>query len=104
MSHDVVCVSSVVYGCFCRILESLNKACNLLCYRLQEKRKNSLVDQANHALSAVPQVLTSQQMSLFWAWKVLKYRIRLNKRPCPNKRPSPYCPGYRADFPEHASF
>ena len=32
------------------------------------------------------------------------YRIRCNKRPCPNKRPSPYLSAYRADFPEHASF
>ena len=32
------------------------------------------------------------------------YHIRRNKRPCPNKRPSPYFPAYRADFSEHASF
>ncbi len=38
--------SSSVEGCFCKVLESLNKACtcNLLCYRLHEKRKNSLIE------------------------------------------------------------
>ena len=34
------------------------------------------------------------------------YRIRRNKRPCPNKRPSPYFSADRADidFAEYASF
>ncbi len=32
------------------------------------------------------------------------YRICCNKRPCPNKCPSPYFSAYRVDFPEHASF
>ena len=32
------------------------------------------------------------------------YRIRRNKPPCPNKRPSPYFPSYRSDFSEHVSF
>ena len=36
--------SSSAEGCFCKVLESLNKACNLLCYRLHEKRKNNLID------------------------------------------------------------
>ena len=36
--------------------------------------------------------------------KNLMYRIRRNKRPCPNECPSPYFAAYRADFPEHGSF